>query len=158
MLHAVNELNSSMSFLIFRPDSFLKVLWDLLGFLIIIYQSTVVPFEIWFNVETDGVIYYIEYAMDVYFWTDIFVCFNTGIYIKGILVMKRSIVIWNYLFGWWMLDIISSFPYTTLLDAIINEEDQGGYSDLSKTPQLLRILKIIRFLRIVRVLKFLKLK
>ena len=90
ILEAINDFGSNKSFCIFRPDSGLHAAWEILGFLIIIYQSTIVPFEICFNVDTEGFIYYLEYWMDAYFLIDILVWFNTGIFIKGILVMKRS--------------------------------------------------------------------
>ena len=61
ILEAINDFDSSQSFCIFRPDSGLHAIWDILGFLIIIYQSTVVPFEICFNVDPEGFLYYLEY-------------------------------------------------------------------------------------------------
>jgi hypothetical protein len=37
--------------------------------------------------------------------------FNTGFYRKGVVVMKRRDIIFNYLKTWFWLDLIASFPY-----------------------------------------------
>ena len=70
----------------------------------------------------------------------------------------RSKVIISYLSGWWIVDIICSFPYSIVFESIFQDQSGGTLSDISKTPKLLRILKIIRFLRIFRIVKVLKLK
>jgi hypothetical protein len=96
--------------------------------------------------------------MDVYFWTDLFVNFNTGVYIKGMLIMQRHRIIWNYLTGWFSLDFLASFPYSIVFENLLVGGSSGGFSSFSKTPQLLRLLKIIRFLRILRLLRVFKIK
>ena len=158
MLAAVSEFNSNISPFLFKPDSSMHMIWDFMGFFIIAYQSIVVPFEIWFDVQPEGWLNTIEDLMDYYFYTDILVNFNTGVYIKGLLVMERSKVIWSYFSGWFLIDILSTFPYSTVISLIIQDTSQSNLSNLSKTPQLLRMLKIVRFLRIVRILRVLKLK
>ena len=79
IMSAVSEFDSNKSAWIFRPDSTNHMFWDLLGFFVIFYQSIVVPYRICFDVEATGFYFYLEFSMDVYFWTDIFVCLNTGI-------------------------------------------------------------------------------
>jgi len=96
--------------------------------------------------------------MDVYFWTDILVNLNSGIYIKGMLIMQRHKIIWHYVMGWLVLDVLASFPYSFVLENLFIGSSDSGLSSLSKTPRLLRILKIIRFLRILRLLRVFKLK
>ena len=157
MLAAVSEFNSNKSLFLFRPDSTSHMIWDFIGFFIIAYQSIVVPFEIWFDVAPADWLSVWEDLMDYYFYCDILICFNTGIYVRGLLVMERWKVILSYLTGWFLIDIVSTFPYSTVMDAII-QDTSSSLSNLSKTPRLLRMLKIIRFLRIVRVLRVIKLK
>ena len=42
---------------------------------------------------------------------DILVTFNTGVYKKGKLEMKRKDAVLIYLKSWFLLDFISAFPY-----------------------------------------------
>lgn len=100
---------------IWAPDSPLKSIWDILGFLFIVYQSIVVPFRISFDQEAKGDVYYVELMQDIYFMTDILVCFNTGAYIDGNLTMRRKEVIVNYIKTWFCLDVLASFPYDLMI-------------------------------------------
>jgi hypothetical protein len=86
----------------------------LLGLVLIIYQSIVIPFRLCFNVDATGSIFYFETWVDAVFMADIFVAFNTGFYKKGYLVMKRKEIIKNYLKTWFLLDLFASFPYSEL--------------------------------------------
>ena len=158
IMTAVSEFDSNKSCGIFRPDSTAHMCWDLLGFVIIFYQAVVVPYRISFDTLATGNWYILEFSMDVYFWSDILMNLNSGIYIKGMLIMQRHKVIFNYLTGWFILDVLASFPYSLVLENILVGKSNSGMSSLSKTPQLLRLLKIIRFLRILRLLRVFKLK
>ena len=158
IMSAVSEFDSNRSRGVFRPDSNSHMLWDFFGFLVIFYQSIVVPYRICFDAPAEDGWYYLEFIMDVYFWSDIPVCFNTGIYIKGMLVMQRWKIIWNYLTGWFLLDVLASFPYALVIENLIVQDSNSSLSSLSTTPRLLRMLKIIRFLRILRLLRVFKLK
>ncbi|CAI2366607.1 unnamed protein product [Moneuplotes crassus] len=159
MMSAVSEFDSKKSWGVFRPDSTGHMAWTLLGFIIIFYQSVLVPYRICFDSEAIGFWAMLEFAMDIYFWTDIFVNFNSGIYSKGILVLQRHKIMINYATGWFILDVLASFPYSFILESIfIQDSESSGLNSLSQTPQLLRLLKVIRFLRILRLIRVLKIK
>lgn len=49
--------------------------------------------------------------IDCFFMLDILIHFNTGFYRKGVVVMKRRDIIFNYLKTWFWLDLLASFPY-----------------------------------------------
>lgn len=72
-----------------KPDSNAKMIWDLLGFVFIIYQSIVIPFRLCFNEPATGVLAGFEIIQDFYFGLDILISFNTGFFSKGKLVMNR---------------------------------------------------------------------
>ena len=100
---------------VWAPDSVFKSIWDVLGFIFIVYQSLLVPYRISFDQEATGDIYYFELLQDVYFMTDILVCFNTGAYIDGALVMRRKDSMLHYIKTWFLLDILASFPYDMMI-------------------------------------------
>ena len=144
----------------FLADSNFHVIWDLIGFICIIYQMFVTPYRICFDADSYGVWYFIEIFIDSIFILDIFVSFNTSYIDKGILVAERKKVIWNYLKGWFLMDLIASFPYTYIIEYFVIRDEAQDTNDLSylKTPSLLRLLKIIRILKVLRLLWVLKLK
>lgn len=93
--------------------------------------------------------------IDIFFLLDILVNFNSGFYKKGVLVMSRKEIIFNYLKTWFALDMLASFPYSWF----INFDSYDDTSEAnSKTPQLLRLLKFMRFIRILRLLRVLRLQ
>lgn len=52
---------------------------------------------------------------DIYFITDILVCFNTGTYIDGTLSMRRKEITLQYIKTWFFLDVLASFPYDLMI-------------------------------------------
>ena len=91
---------------------------------------------------------------------------NTGFYRKGNLITNRKEVAKYYFkFVFW-LDLVASFPYDWVVDAIAgnnsdeqeDKEDEGGGASLYKAPQLLRLIKLFRFLRILKLIRICKLK
>ena len=59
------------SYLILYPDSMVRTVWDFLGFLMILYQSIVIPFRICFESEPTGFLLAFETFIDVCFMLDI---------------------------------------------------------------------------------------
>lgn len=64
----------------FFPDNSLKVLWDFLIFMCILYQCIMLPFRISFNTTVPLWLTKIEIVIDVLFIFDVLLNFNTGIY------------------------------------------------------------------------------
>jgi hypothetical protein len=49
--------------------------------------------------------------MVLWFIVDLALNFNTGYWDRGILIMKRNVIINHYLTSWFVFDLIASFPY-----------------------------------------------
>jgi hypothetical protein len=96
--------------------------------------------------------------MDVVFFFDILLNFNTGFYYKGVVVMKRHRIMLTYLRTWFLIDVLATFPYEYTFEFAMGSEENESVQQYSQAPQLLRMLKLIRFLRILRLLRVLKLK
>ena len=75
----------------------------------------------------------LDWMVDVLFWIDILLSFNTGVYKKGILIMNRQALIIEYLKTWFILDILASFPYSYLISTNTGS-DSSSNSLLAKTP------------------------
>ena len=158
MLSAVELLHQSTSYFMISPNSTLKLIWDIVGFGIIIYQSIVSPYRLWFDVDVIGFFFALETIMDIYFVIDFIINFNTGVYEKGMLIMKRSTAIFIYLRSWFLIDLLSCFPFEYTIEFAVVSDPNSNTNQYSKAPRLLRMLKLIRFLRILRLLRVLKLK
>lgn len=48
-------------------------------------------------------------------------CFNTGFYREGDLVMQRGEIALNYLGSWFLLDLIATFPYNWVLNGCLGD-------------------------------------
>jgi len=72
----------------------------------------------------------VELVMDLYFISDVLVCFNTGYYVRGNLILQRHYIIWNYLRTWFILDVLASFPWSYVFP---EQEDQSSSSGASST-------------------------
>lgn len=69
------------------PDSVLRASWDLSLFAALIYQSFTLPMRIAFELPTTDFTFHLEMTIDIMFMIDIFLNFNTGIYVKGMKIM-----------------------------------------------------------------------
>ena len=107
-------INSSY---IIHPDNISKLIFDIIGFILIIIQYITVPFSVAFDFE-DKILTYYNYFSDIFFLFDLFLNFNCGFYNQGNLVMNRKQIVKCYLKGWFFFDFISSFPYSFIFDTI----------------------------------------
>ena len=145
--------------LVFHPESYLRMAWDVMMLLVITYQALTVPFYICFNEDYPMVIQHFEVLINCLFFIDILLCFNTGFYEKGSLVLKRRLIFKSYLKFWFWADLIASFPYTWLIEGVyIKPSSKESNSGVYNTPKIIKIVRIVRFLRILKLLRLAKLK
>lgn len=107
--------NKDSTKLIIHPDNLYKLSFDIIGFLLIVYQTVMVPYSISFEVKNTAIDGF-NYFSDVFFIIDILINFNTGIYHDGVLILERKDICLSYLKGWFCFDFISSFPYSFIFD------------------------------------------
>ncbi|CAD8043177.1 unnamed protein product [Paramecium primaurelia] len=131
---------------VITPDGSIKMIWDLLCLAFVIYEMISIPFQISFEMEINQEISITSLGV---FTLDILLNFNTGVYLDGILSMKRQKIAKSYLSFWFWIDLISTFPY----DIIINESES-----LIQSPKLLRLFKFLKFIHILKLLRLAKLK
>jgi hypothetical protein len=98
----------------------------------------VIPFRLCFDEDATGALGTLEDIMDISFMIDIIVTFNTGFYKKGYLVMKRKEIVKNYLKTWFLIDLVSSFPYSWVFNAetIALESDTTGSSSSAQYKKI----------------------
>ena len=102
---------------IIHPDNIIKLLFDILGFIIMIIQYITVPFSIAFDYDTE-VLRDLNYFSDIFFIIDVILNFFCGYYKEGCLILERNKIIDNYIKGWFVFDFVSSFPYSFIFDSL----------------------------------------
>eukprot|EP00347_Sterkiella_histriomuscorum_P000699 403374844 len=81
---------------------------------------------------------YAECIIEVFFYVDVFMCFNTGFYDKGVLIMNRKLIAKKYMHSTLIVDILSNLPINFLLvfkDFTILDH---------QTLNLIRVVKLFR--------------
>lgn len=143
------------------PESAIKVVWDMLTSLLILYQSFTYPY--FFAFSTMHVGYnFLDIASTTIFSADIILSFNTAFYSRGVIVTDRRQIALRYVKFWLWIDIISTFPYSWAIEGktaftgdseFVNPQSNNM---LYSSPMLLRMLKLTRIMSLLRVAKFRK--
>lgn len=110
------------------------------------------PYLVSFTDQVDQGWQATDTAIDVIFLLDILINFNLAFYDNDDeIVCERKAIVKNYLKGWFILDILASFPFSFL--TLANSEDLSGPSRLVKLAKIPRFYRIVRFVRIIKVIK-----
>lgn len=102
------------------------------------YTVTVTPYRVVF-IETDDLQWTIaELSINALFSIDLVFNFFTPYYdIADCLVVKRRLIIRNYLTSWFFVDLLSCFPFQLFSTPSLT-------SLLSRFPRLYRLLKLAK--------------
>ncbi|KAF4737631.1 Potassium voltage-gated channel sub H member 5, partial [Perkinsus olseni] len=137
------------------PDSRFRRTWDLILLVLILYQAVTVPLLLAFPyMHLSGGYKLFEDIVTVFFLLDVLVNFCTGYQRpNGVIEMGAKEVALHYLKGWFLLDLLASFPYSWIITAAA-----GTDSAASRGPNLLRIIRVGRIARGLKLVRVLKLK
>ena len=140
--------------LLFHPEGYVRMVWDIATMLLILFQAVSVPFMITFDVQSTGAMLYTDFMTTLFFLIDIPMTFNTAVYYKGKLQVNRSKIVSLYLKFWFWMDMMASFPYTWAVVGPLQDDTSSS----TLAPGLLRIARIVRFSRLLRIVRITKLK
>ena len=107
---------------IIYPENRKKGIWDLSITILLLISSIMIPLQIAFIKKgakgTSGFMIWM-YIIDVSFFLDILVTFNSAFYdIDQDLIDDRKEIAKNYLFGWFTIDLVAIIPFDILLENI----------------------------------------
>ena len=136
---------------VIHPKAPKKMMWDLFVAVFILYSVLIVPFKLGFSV-VDPALDVVDIFVDVIFWVDLVLSFNTGYYDSETndFVTDHKQVALHYAKGWLAEDFFSTFPTYRIARALATP---GTNSDATRTFQLIRALRLIRLLKLARLLK-----
>jgi hypothetical protein len=134
--------------IILHPDCNFNSIWDVLSMILILYSCLTIPYRLAFHVEAAGAYAVFDRVVDAVFLLDCAMTFRKATYHEGVLVAAPSRIANVYLKGWFIPDLMSSFPFDLLIDASGSDTD----------PEAARLLKIIRILRMVKILRMVRIQ
>lgn len=137
-------------FPVLAPDGSFALVWGGLMLLIVVYQAVSVPFLLAFEVPDSTAMLSLDFACTLTLFADILVSFNTSFYRKGHLVADRKAICQRYARSWLTLDVLSSLPYSWLL--------QSPFEPAPSDRNLMRLVTVARMLRAFRLARLIKMK
>lgn len=154
LLEAWDPDKNKISGCLLHPESGYKKTWNGLMAMLLIYTAIVIPFRIAFQ----DPVYWdfwtaFELVLDGCFLMDMGVTMCSSYYRADSweLVQNRKEIICGYLKSWFVLDLISSFPFS-VLDLLITSD--SNYNTTTRLTRLSRLYKLARISRIAKAMKF----
>jgi hypothetical protein len=134
-----------------------KSYWDILIILCTLYTIIAAPYMLAF-IENDP--YYLiimESVIDIIYIADLAIHFFIP-YINNEeeVVMNLKAIAKNYLFGWFIIDLLASIPGSTIVLITNSNNGSNTHYRLSTINKAARVARIYRFLKISKILKAMK--
>eukprot|EP00931_Biecheleriopsis_adriatica_P086756 TRINITY_DN61353_c0_g1_i1.p1 TRINITY_DN61353_c0_g1~~TRINITY_DN61353_c0_g1_i1.p1 ORF type:complete len:723 (-),score=122.75 TRINITY_DN61353_c0_g1_i1:144-2312(-) len=146
---------------IINPGCVQKLTWDFIVMFAVLFDAIALPFQLAFKNTgpQDGFDIAWFYVTTTLFSLDIIASFNTAVVVDTPAnneppISNRAAIAKRYLRGWFMIDFISTIPWSSL-EGIFAGGDSGGQSQATK---LLKVVKFLRIMRLMRMLRLAKLK
>jgi len=133
-----------------HPTSWPRIVVDIIGFSVLLYDSIMVPYMLAWEVPTEGMNRILGWAAAAFWVLDIWVCANTGYIHDGKLVMNRSQILRRYARTGLVPDlvIVGVDLFSIIYGELITEE---GSRKQRQQIQLLRAGRVAKIGRVVRV-------
>lgn len=132
---------------IWHPESDLRVVWGLVGFLFIVFEAFLIPFTIAFAYVPSGTPMKVITVVNTYFILDVCFSFLTGFNDFGTTIMDPGPIAHRYACTWLTPDVLSAIPWEWI------PEEHGP---LATTTKCFRFFKGMRLLRIARLLRLMR--
>lgn len=130
-----------------------RLIWDLVCFVLILYEVWAFPFETLFVKDDHPGFMAAYWAITAFFCVDIVLNFNTGYIDKGRFTKDRCKIARHYLRGHFWLDLIGTIP----LDVIFaNVPLRFSFMRGFKTTRLLKTIRYVRLSHMVQRLQHLR--
>eukprot|EP00933_Yihiella_yeosuensis_P050821 TRINITY_DN48617_c0_g1_i1.p1 TRINITY_DN48617_c0_g1~~TRINITY_DN48617_c0_g1_i1.p1 ORF type:complete len:810 (-),score=166.33 TRINITY_DN48617_c0_g1_i1:141-2570(-) len=140
-----------------------KLTWDLFVMFVVVSDSLILPFQLAFKhgKDADAFDEFWFYFSLIVFSSDLVACFNTAVApgdneVKGpdSMIQDRKTIAKLYLRGWFVIDFVSTFPWTRIAPLISG----GGGGPMEHVTKLLKMLKFLRIVRLMKMLRAKKIK
>ena len=139
------------------PKSNFKFYFDLMIFLLTLYNVIVPPLMMGFYPFQDHILYQsylvVNIFGDVFYLIDLILGFITAYFdIEEHFITKKSLITINYLMSWFIIDLISSIPYTTIF-TIFNFIQKHYYKNLKQKYNLIELVQLLPIVKNLKIYK-----
>ena len=145
-----------------NPESTLKIIFDCMIAAFTIYSFVITPVEIAFlhlwNDEFRHLFFLFGIFIDISFIIDVFLGFYTAYFDLGDeLIIDSKVIVKRYLTSWFVLDVITALPYSSLINfyLIFNKDSffyESSYKMFSNYDLvLLHLLKLIKAMKLLKI-------
>lgn len=153
----------SHSFII-DPRCRFRLIWDSAGLLLIVIDAFMITFELSFVTESEqddlpASWTFISIFATAFFGMDVCLNFITGYMINsrlGYATMRLNRIVSMYGRSWFLVDIIATIPWYTILDAATGGTGDAGASKVLRAGRFNKTIRILRFVRMLRLLKLMR--
>jgi CRP-like cAMP-binding protein len=153
------ELHEAHVRKLIHPYSIFRQRWDMWLVVIIMFNAFVISLRLGFDIN-DRIdwLFGVDRVIDVFFIIDVVLNFRTGIVSHtGAVILDPTKVLWTYLRGWFVVDLVSAFPYELVFLIASPSLYEQELSPELRAPGLLRLSQILRILKALKMLRLLRL-
>lgn len=148
-----DTLEATFSVCVIKPQSKLRLVWDVLSLLVIGYDLLTLPLAV-FSFEWTGFSDVMRVLTNTFWSLDLVCNFFVGYFDDGAIELRVSKTASRYLRSWFAIDfVIVSTDWFFMFFG----EESGDAVAVARLGKTLRISRIVRVLRLVRFAKFLSL-
>ena len=139
------------------PSSLIKRSWSLFLVVLLLYVATVMPFTMAF-IDTDaGAWFYFNLCLDAAFLADVVINMFSAYYDEdNRLVTNHRKIMLTYLRGWFLVDLIASFPFNLIENQIDSGTNSGNYNNILRLLRLPRLYRLLKIARLIKLINFVK--
>ena len=133
------------------PKNIWKERWDIIITIVLLVTCIVTPLNLGFSWHKHKMwTVWMNYTIDLFFFIDIIVIFNSAYYEDDIdLIEDRKTIACRYLSGWFTIDLLSIIPF----DKLFSKSD---FNKLARVARVGRLYKLVKLAKLVRILKVMK--
>ena len=131
----------------FKPDSRVKLVWDIYMIMLVMVNMVILPLLICFDLTNLDAF---QNLCNVSFFLDIFLSFHTSYYSHGNIVESHAKIAKKYAKSWLVVDFIVAFPFYVF-------DDYNATDGTNQKSSLFTFLRFFQILKVLRALKFFKL-
>ncbi|OMJ70146.1 hypothetical protein SteCoe_31944 [Stentor coeruleus] len=135
---------------LFNPKSNFKTAWNSVIMILLFYTATFLPYRMCFNAWQYNNLMILDIIIDIVFFFDIIITFNTAIVsVSERIIYSRKSIAKKYMKFWFLIDLLSCIPLEIM-------DTNTGSTSYNKFLRILRVSRLYRFVRILRLLKLLR--
>lgn len=137
------------------PGNPYKVAWDVFGGALVWFDLINIPLQAFSPPR-------VPFAIFMDWFTLLFWTFNmmlepfTGFVKQGVAVVHPGAILWHYVTGWFLIDLLAVGPDWTFSIAAMMAPEGAEPSSAGDSVRLVRILRLVRMVRLLRLLKLKK--